>query len=64
MFAGCIENNLSLELISSKGEVCSAKHNEEEDVKYEDTVLEEADREIYLLENLLGKSESNCEVEP
>ena len=63
VFAGCIENNLSLEVISNKGEVCSAKHNEEEDVKYEDTVLEEADREIYLLENLLGKSESNCEVE-
>lgn len=63
VFAGCIENNISLEVISSKVEVCLARHNEEEDAKYEDTVLEEADMEIYLLENLLKKFKSNCEEE-
>jgi len=64
VFASCIEDNLSFGVVSSKAKVCSTKHNEEEDVKPEDTVLEEADREVYLLENLLVKSQSNRELEP
>ena len=52
---------VNLEVISSKVEVCLARHSEEEDAKYDDTILEEVDREIYLLDNLLKKYESNCE---
>ena len=33
-------------------------------MKHADRLLEEADKEILLLENLLDKSESNCELEP
>ena len=40
------------------------RHKDEEDVKHEDTMLEEADREMLLLENLLEKLESNCEWKP
>ena len=61
VFAGCIEDNPSLGVVSNKVEVCLAKHNEEEDDKHEDILLEEANREIVLLENPLKKSESNCE---
>ena len=64
VFAGCIEDNPSLGVVSSKAELCLARYNEEEDVKHEDTMLEEDDREILLLENLLEKSESNCEWKP
>ena len=40
------------------------RHKDEEDVKHEDTVLEEADRKMLLLENLLEKPESNYEWKP
>ena len=64
VFAVFIENNASLGVVSSKDAVCLVRHNEEEDVKHEDTVLEEADREMLLLENLLEKFEPNCEWKP
>ena len=47
-----------------KTEGCQERHKDEEDVKHEDTVLEEAYREMLLLENLLDKSKSNCEWKP
>ena len=37
------------------------RHKDEEDVKHEYTVLEEADRAMLLLENMLQKYVSNCE---
>ena len=64
VFAVFIENNPSLGVVSSKDEVCLVRHNEVEDVKHEYTVLEEDDGEILFLENLLEKSESNCEWKP
>ena len=64
MMVGIVEDNPSFGIASSGAEVCLARHNEEEDVKHEDVVLEEAKREILLLENLLKEFESNCELEP
>ena len=64
MIDGIAEDNPSVGIVSSGAEVCLARHNEEEDVKHEDAMLEEAEREILLLENLLKESESNCELEP
>ena len=62
MFAGCIEDNPSLRVVLSKAESC-LERNEEDDVKHKYIVLEEADNEILLLEILLEKSESDCELE-
>ena len=59
MIASIVEGNPSFGIVSSGAEVCLARHNEEEDV-----MLEEVEREILLLENLLKESESNCELEP
>ena len=64
VFTGCIEDNPSFGVVSSKVEVCPARHKDKENVKYEDIVLEEAARKILLLENLLKESESNYELEP
>ena len=61
VFAGIEEENPSYEIVLSEVESCQEGHKDEEDVKHEDTVLEEADREMLLLENLLEKFESNCE---
>ena len=48
-----------LELKKTKG--FQERYKDEEDFKHEYTMLEEDDREMLLLENLLEKSESNCE---
>ena len=47
----------------SSTEIYLVRHNEE-DAKHKYTVLEKADMEMLLLENLLEKSESNCEWKP
>jgi hypothetical protein len=62
VYAGCATDNPFLGVVSSKAEVCPAGHNEGEHVKHKDAVLEEAEREILLLENLLKKSESNWKL--
>jgi hypothetical protein len=62
VYAGCATDNPFLRVVSSKAEVCPAEHNEGEHVKHKDAVLEEAEREILLLENLLKKSESNWKL--
>ena len=64
VFAGIAEDNPSLGVVLIEVESFQARHNDEEDVKHEDAVLEEANREILLLENMLQKSESNCEWKP
>ena len=64
VIAGCIEDNPSLGVVLIEVESFQARHNDEEDVKHEDTMLVEVDREILLLENLLEKYESNCEWKP
>jgi len=51
-----------LELKKTEGS--QERHKDKDDVKHEDTVLEEANREMLLLENLLEKSGSNCEWKP
>jgi hypothetical protein len=62
VYAGCATDNPFLGVVSSKTEVCPAGHNEGEHVKHKNAVLEEAEREILLLENLLKKSESNWKL--
>jgi hypothetical protein len=62
VYAGCATDNPFLGVVSSKAEVCPAGHNEGEHVKHKDAVLEEAEREILLLENLLKKSEPNWKL--
>ena len=64
VFAGIEEDNPSCEILLSEVESFQERHNDEEDVKHEDVVLEEAGREMLLLENLLEKSESNCAWKP
>ena len=63
VFAGIVEDNPSYGIVLSEDESYLVRHNEE-DVKHKYTVLEEADREMLLLDNLLEKSESNCEWKP
>ena len=63
-FIGCIEDNPSFGVVSGKAKVCLSRHNDNKNVKYEDLALEEADREILLLENLLKESELKYELEP
>ena len=53
VFAGIEEDNPSYEIVLSEVESCQARHNDEEDVKHENTVLEEADNGMLLLKNLL-----------
>jgi hypothetical protein len=62
VYAGCATDNPFLGVVSSKAEVCPVGHNEGEHVKHKDAVLEEAEREILLLENLLKKSEPNWKL--
>jgi hypothetical protein len=62
VYAGYATDNPFLGVVSSKAEVCPAGHNEGEHVKHKDAVLEEAEREILLLENLLKKSEPNWKL--
>jgi hypothetical protein len=62
VYAGCATDNPFLGVVSSKTEVCPAGHHEGEHVKHKNAVLEEAEREILLLENLLKKSESNWKL--
>ena len=64
MFVGIAEDNPSYGPVLSEVESHQSRTNDYEDVKHADTVLKEADKEILLLENLLEKSESNCELEP
>ena len=63
MFAGIVEDNLSYGIVLSEAESYLVGHNKE-DVKHKYTMLEDADREMLLLENLLEKYESNCEWKP
>jgi len=63
VIASIVEDNPSYGTVLSEVESCLARHDEK-DVKHEDTVLEEADKEILLLENLLKEFESDCELEP
>jgi len=62
VIAGIAEDNPSYGTILSGAKSYLASHDEK-DVKHKDTVLEEADKEILLLENLLRESESSCELE-
>ena len=62
MFVGCTEDNPSLGVVLSKAESC-LERNEEEYVTHKYIVLEEAESEILLLEILLEKFESDCELE-
>ena len=64
VFAGIEEENPSLGVVVSEVESFQERHNDEEDVKHEDTMLEETNREMLLLENLLEKFELNCEWKP
>lgn len=57
--AGVSEDNPSYATVFSGAESCLARHDER-DVKHKDTVLDKADKEILLLENLLKEFESNC----
>ena len=54
MFAGIVEDNPSYGIVLSEAESYLVRHNEEY-VKHKYTVLEEADKEMLLLENLLEK---------
>ena len=63
VFAGIIEDNPSYGIVLSEDESYLVRHNEEY-VKHKYTVQEEADREMFLLENLLENSESDCEWKP
>ena len=43
VFIGCVEDNPSFGVVSSKAEVCLVRHKDNESVKYEDIVLEGAE---------------------
>ena len=64
VFTGIVEDNPSLAIVLSEFESCHTRNNYEEDAKHEDTMIEEVGRKMLLLENLLEKSESNCEWKP
>ena len=63
VFAGIVEKNPFYGIVLSEAKSYLVRHNEE-DVKHKYTVLEEDDREMLLLENLLEKYESNCAWKP
>jgi hypothetical protein len=63
VIAGIAEDNPSYGTVLYEAEICLARHDEE-DVKHVYVVLEEDNKEILLLENLLKESESNSELEP
>ena len=63
MIVGIVEEKPCYGIVLSEAESCMEMHNEE-DVKHEYTVLEEANKEILLLENLLKEFESDFELEP
>ena len=63
VFASNVEDDPSYGIVLSEAESYLVRHNEE-DVKHKYIVLEESNMEMLLLENLLEKSESNCEWKP
>ena len=63
VFASMVEDTPSYGIVLSEAESYLVRHNQEY-VKHKYTTLPESNKEMLLLENLLEKSESNCEWKP